>query len=147
MTRIAPRESEVKAVIAVMESEEYDSPEAMARAIITTVAGELSHRTTQGVAAGFPGEPASLAAGPFYHKDDVSKFIEKAQEAGLWARTARLSSPDCIKDSDALEAGFCECGHVKEIHVVKVSKGIAGPPKECGITECDCRSFTKRKAA
>lgn len=147
MTRINPRESEIAAVVALMESEEFDSPEALARAIVVTVAGELSHRVTQGVAAGFPGEKASLAAGPFYHKDDVQKFIEKAQEAGLWARPARLSSPDCILDSEALEAGFCECNHVKEIHVVKVSKGTAGPPKECGITECDCRSFTKRKAA
>jgi hypothetical protein len=145
MTRINPRESEVAAVVYLMESGDYETPEALAKAIIATVAGELSHRTTQGVAAGFPGEPASLAAGPFYHKDDVQKFIEKAQECGLWARTARLSSPDCILDSDALEAGFCECDHRKEQHVVKVQKGTAGPPQECGIAECDCRGYTKRK--
>lgn len=146
MTRISPRESEIAAVIAVMESEEHDSPESLAKALITTVATELSHRTTTGVAAGFPGEAASMAVGPFFHEAEVKNFIEKAQEAGLWARTARLSSPDCILDSDVLEAGFCECGHQKEQHVVKVKKDKVGPPQECGITECDCRNYTKRKS-
>lgn len=132
--------------MALMESDQYETPEQLAKALVVTIATELSHRTATGVAAGFPGEPASMAVGPFYHKDDVSNFIEKAQECGLWARTARLSSPDSIREADALEAGFCECGHQKEQHVVKVKKGVASAPMECGITECECRNYTKRKS-
>jgi hypothetical protein len=147
MTRINPRANEVAAVVELMEHGYYETPEQLARAIVVAVASELSHRTTIGVAARFPGETASMAVGPFFHKDDVSSFIEKAQECGLWARTARLSSPDSIRDQDAVEAGFCECDHQKEQHVVKVKKDVAGKPQECGITECDCRNFTPRRKA
>lgn len=149
MTRINPRDAEVDTVVNLMESGDYETPEALARAIVVAVAGELAQRTTLGIAAGFPGEAPSMAVGPFYHSDDVKKWREEAQEAGLETRVRRLSSPGALRPAEALETPSCECGHQKDQHVVKVKSGKVGPPRECGVlpdgkTKCDCRAFTRK---
>lgn len=149
MTRISPRDSEVETVIDLMESGDYETPEALAKAIVVAVAGELAQRTTLGIAAGFPGEAPSMAVGPFYHAEDVKKWREEAQEAGLETRVRRLSSPGALLPAEALETVSCECGHQKEQHVIRVKNNKPGPPRECGVlpdgrTKCPCGSFTRK---
>lgn len=145
--RLTPRKSEYGAVIALMESEEYETPEELAKAIVIKVAEELQHRDTVGVVARFPGEqPPYLSVGPFYHKADVDNWRQEAQEAGLETRTGSLSSPDCLRPSEALRNGFCECGHKEEQHVVYGRKGKETSPRDCGV--CDkgiCKQFVQRK--
>lgn len=148
--RLSTRKNEVDAVINLLESDEFDSAEALAKAIIVTVAEELSHRDNmQGVAAKFPNEDGFvLAVGPFYHKADIDSWCEEAQEAGLETRVAPLSSPDCLKPAEAVKSGFCECGHKQEQHVRYGKKDKEGAPRDCGV--CDkgvCNQFHQRKEA
>jgi hypothetical protein len=147
--RLNPRKNEYEAVIALMESEDYETADLLAKAIVIAVAEELSHRDTTGIAVRFPGEKGPyLAVGPFYHKADVENWRQEAQEAGLETRTARLSSPDCLRPPEAVRSGFCECGHQREQHVVYGKKGKETAPRDCGV--CDkgvCKNFTQRKEA
>jgi hypothetical protein len=147
--RISPRQNEVDAVVALMESEDYETADLLAKAIVVAVVEELSHRDTVGIAARFPNEEHdTLAVGPFYHSQDVRKWRQEAQEAGLETRTAPLSSPDCLRPPEAVRSGFCECGHKREQHVVYGKKGKETAPRDCGVCEKGvCKNFTQRKEA
>lgn len=113
---ISPRSNEVQAVIEVLESEEYESPEAMARAVVKVLAAELAKRDTLGVAAGFPGEGPVLAVGPFYDSKDVKKYVESAQECGLETRIRRLGSPLPIEPTEPLKSPCKGCEHDPVFH-------------------------------
>lgn len=113
---ISPRSNEVQAVIEVLESEEYESPEAMAKAVIKVLTAELAKRDTLGVAGGFPGEGPVLAVGPFYSTKDVEKYVQSAQECGLETRIRRLGSPLPIEPSKPAKAPCSGCEHEPVFH-------------------------------
>ena len=52
---LTPRKAEIAGVVALLESDEFDTSTGMAAAIIKLVADALSQRTTFGVAVGMPG--------------------------------------------------------------------------------------------
>ena len=124
---IQPRKAEVAGVVALLESDEFDTSTGMASAIIKLVADVLSQRTTHGVAVGMPGCKPALAIGPCYSVRDARSIAKDAQEAGMEARIARLSGTGSIKAAQALRA-FCVCGHRTEVHVWTT----------CTIAGCGC---------
>jgi hypothetical protein len=113
---ISPRGNEIDAVVEVLESEAYDSPEKMAAAIIKAVVAELAKRDALGVAAGFAGEGPVLAVGPFYDQRSVQKYVESAQECGLETRVRRLGSPLPIGPPEDPKAACAGCEHDKVFH-------------------------------
>jgi hypothetical protein len=113
---IRPRGNEVEAVVRVLESDEFDSPEAMATALVKVVATELAKRDTLGVAAGFPGEGPVLAVGPFYDQKDVKKYVQSAQECGLETRVRRLGSPLPLDPAAPAKSPCGGCEHDKVFH-------------------------------
>ena len=128
---ISPRKEEVAAVVALLESDEFDTSEGMARDIIKLVADILSLRTTRGVALGMPGQtPPAMAMGPYYTLRDAKKAVTDAQEAGLQARMARLDGTGSIKAAQVLKKA-CACGHRIEAHAWIT----------CTIVNCDCKGF------
>ena len=124
---ITPRKDEVEGVVSLLESDEFDDAGEMAKAIIKLVADVLSQRTTHGVAVGMPGCKPALAVGPFYTVRDARKCVSDAQEAGMEARTHRLSGAGSIRAAQALRA-VCVCGHRTESHVWTT----------CTIAGCGC---------
>ena len=126
---LTPRKEEVAAVVALLESDQYDTSEGMARDIIKLVADILSLRTTRGVALGMPGQtPPALALGPYYTLRDAKKAVSDAQEAGLQARMARLDGTGSIKAAQVIKR-VCVCGHRTEMHVFV----------NCAVTGCACQ--------
>ena len=125
---ITPRKDEVAAVVALLESDQFDTSTSMASAIVKLVADILSLRTTRGVALGMPGsERPALALGPYYTLRDAKRAVTDAQEAGLQARMARLDGTGSIKAAQALKQ-VCVCGHRTEMHVFV----------NCAVTGCAC---------
>jgi hypothetical protein len=126
---ISPRKAEVDAVVTLLTSDDYDTSEAMAKDIIKQVAGDLSKRTTFGVAVGFAGDNhPGLAIGAFYSVRDANKTAKDAREAGMEARVARLSGTGSIRAAQALKQ-VCVCGHKTEMHVMTT----------CAVAKCDCQ--------
>lgn len=113
---INPRGNEVKAVAEILESQSYATADEMAVAIVKVVASELARRDALGVAAGFPGEGPVLAAGPFYHQNDVKAYLQSAQECGLEARVRRLGSPLPLEPSEPAKSPCGGCEHEKVFH-------------------------------
>ena len=136
---ISPRKSEVDAVVALLESDQFDTSTSMAKELIKQVADILSNRDTLGVHAFFESSTASqyshpaggLAIGPFYDKRSADKCAADAREAGMEARVARLSGTGSIRAAQALRQ-VCVCGHRTEAHVWTT----------CTIKDCDCKGVT-----
>ena len=120
-------------MVALLESDQFDTSEAMAKDLIKLVADVLSKRDTLGVALGFAGNPPGLAVGPFYSKRDAEKCAQDAREAGMEARINRLSGTGAIRPVAVLTAAFCgTCNHRVEMH----------PNVVCYVRKCDCQELT-----
>ena len=135
---LTPRKTEIDAVVPIIESGSFDTPEAMAREVIKVVAQVLSERDTYGVHAYYKvkGAPnfGGLAIGVFYDRRDAEKCAQDVRETGMEARIARLSGTTSIKPPASLQGVICECGHRKELH-----------PKadRCKVLPtCPCKGFT-----
>lgn len=138
MTYFTPRTNEVKTVLDLLESDQYETPEAMARAIVKAVALELSSkRDALGVALKLTKETSTiLAVGPFYDKRDAEKYLEKAAENGLVGFTAPLTGTDALNfyEDTGAKRTCVSCGHAKEMHgVVKT--------KTCAVYKCECKEL------
>lgn len=130
---ITPRKAEINAIAAIIDSDEYESSEQMAYAVIKETAGLLSLRDTYGIAAGFEPGPG-LAFGPYYDARSLQKALIEAQQAGLTARKARLTGVGHLRPVE-VRSVLCECGHRVELHP-KSSKCLVLPT-------CHCKAFTQ----
>jgi hypothetical protein len=142
---ISPRSNETAAVLAVLESEEFDSAQSMARACVKAVAAELALRDQYIVYP--PGSPVGY--GPFWSETDAARAWKK-EIGSSFDGQARLLRTFAWTAQDERNAE-CECSHPKEIHVVRGPKNKPGKPSECGRViggaPCPCPSFSPRKAA
>jgi len=129
---ITPRKAEVEAVIALLESDDFDTSRAMAVQIVKQIADDLSRRDTKGVALSFPGQPPGLALGPYYSTRDAQKALTGAREAGMDARICRLSGTGAIRPIAVLTSECGTCGHRVEMH----------PKVECYVHKCECKELT-----
>jgi hypothetical protein len=135
--RLSPRKAEIEAVTAILTSDEYDSEQDMAKALIKTIAQILSERDTYGVGIGFAnsnGLPGyGLVVGPYYSRADAQTCMTEAQEAGMEVRGGRLCGTTSIRSPEARVGGCGECGHHKELHP-KSYKCLVLPT-------CGCKGF------
>lgn len=136
-----PRGSEVAAVVAVLESDEFDDAKAMAQAIVRALAKELTLRETYVIVP----PDAPFGYGPYWSQKDAEKAWE-TEIGSSFGRRGRLLRAFPWTEQDELNAS-CECSHQKENHVIPGPKNKPGKPSECGRTGCPCKSYTPRKVA
>jgi hypothetical protein len=141
--RLTPRSEEVKAVIEILESDEYDSAQAMAKALIKEVAEILSMRDWWAVAHRFAGdETGGLNWGPYSSVTEAQKAYEKFIGAGE-ARAVKVYSAGHLEAMAVGKKwkGFCEvCHHAKSLHM---SEGNSRD--KCGLSNCKCPKFKEIK--
>lgn len=140
---LSPRSSEVAAVVAILQSGEFDDETAMAKAIVRTVAAELSLREAYVL---YPPN-CPFGYGPYWSETDAARAWKKEIGSSFVGKAQLLRTfPWSVQDEQ--NAG-CECGHVKEIHVVRGPKNKPTKPSECGRiiggAPCPCPSYTPRK--
>lgn len=141
---ITPRADEWKPVVALMESGDYDSAPALAKAIVKAVYDEILKRDWFAWVYRFPsGEPV-ICRGPFSSEKEVEKYVKKLGIDGEHLILA-MGSPhgDLQGDADArtvIAPPMCSwCGHPKYTHD---HKGYAG---KCACRGCACRKYLPPK--
>lgn len=140
--RITPRTDEVKAVIAILESDEHDNAQSMAKALIKEVADMLDMRDWWALAHRFSAQDDGLNWGPYSSPAECQKAAEKHIGAGE-ARAVKIFSAgrlEAMAEGKKVK-GFCEnCGHAKSLHLADgSSRG------KCGIHKCRCEKWKEIK--
>lgn len=144
---ISPRASEVAAVTAILESDDFEDSKAMARAIVQTVAAELCKRDARGVAAGFEASSPALAFGPYWHKADAAKAVEWARGCGMYAREALLMAPSRAMSRPDAWSGVmmcATCGHHKAIHDPRWGCSIKRNTLRPSPGDCPCDQYKEK---
>ena len=129
----SPRGNETKAVLDLLESDEFDSAEKMAKAIVSAVAGQLAQRRTFIIVP----KGAAFGYGPYWSEADAGKAWRE-EIGSSFSGTAALLGANPWAPKDEIVPG-CACSHQKEQHVLR---GKNNTPSECSV--CECRSYTKR---
>lgn len=129
-----PRGSEVKAVVDLLESGDYETSEDLAKTIIQTLVGELAKRDAYGIARGLRTDDLRIPHGPYWDKRDAERAVKASREAGLVAFMAPLSSP-VLPEPQRSSLARCEgCAHAVQFHD---SRGCWTFTKD--RTRCECR--------
>lgn len=139
--RFTPRGPEVKRVVAVLESEEFETPEAMAKAVIKEVVDLLSFRDTYAGTLRLKDGEHGLNFGPFYSAGDVKSYVSSLAVGGTFG-VAPLHAPAPIKANieglDDTSPWCLECGHPAYAHLADGSSRGG-----CGLSYCDCTKYKK----
>ncbi len=140
--KLTPRGDEVKAVVAILESDEYDSADKMAKALIKTVADFLDYRDWYALGHRFEGDSAVVGWGPYASESEAVKVAEKVSLGGIWT-VKHLSSPGVllgnVEGAPPGTKGFCQkCGHAPFMHLIDGSSRGA-----CPLPNCGCDRFKK----
>ena len=138
---ISPRAEEVKAVQAILESEEYEDSKKMARAIVVAVAKELQRRSTLMVALQGGSGGGAFPVGPFYDKRSAEKWANSAAQEGwpvlgispFGAPARTVHANDEVPQSLAT----CACGHVGALHDKRWGCCVYVAKKK----QCECDAF------
>ena len=147
---ITPRKTEVDAVVAILESGEYDSSEEMGRAIVKVVAAVLQSRDGYGVAIGLKTDDLRLPHGPYFTILEAKRVVKEAEARGLVAFIAPLlGAANALTEEAEATHKRCVCKHPQVLH------GSAIKPKAvtsigCGVfmkdkTKCPCRGYEMEK--
>lgn len=112
--RLTPRKEEIKPVIEILESDKYDSAEAMAKALIKEIADILWMRDWYVLGCKFREEDTfALPYGPFASDSEATSFAKKYGPGGV-AQTVKIYSPgrlQAMRDGKAGWPGYCAtCG-------------------------------------
>lgn len=143
---LTPRRNEIAAVVSILESDEFDSPEEMARGIVKAVVEELSKRNGYGVGIGLRSDNLRIAHGPMYSILEAKRVVKEAEARGLVAFIAPLlGAASALRDDEEAKAKRCVCGHPQVLH------GSAIKPKAvtsigCGVylkdrSKCPCKGY------
>ena len=145
---LSPRKNETDAVVAILESGAYDDAVDMAKAIVRSLGTELARRETFVV---FPPN-APHGHGPFWTQTEAERAWTKEIGAHFSGAGRLLRTFPWEPKADELAA--CECGHEREIHVIRGPKNKPGKPTDCGVllrktkdSKCPCVTYSPRKAA
>lgn len=142
---ISPRKNEIDAAITVLQSEEYETPEQMARALVKSISAELSKRDAFGVGIGLRTDNLRLAHGPYYTQLEAKRVVREAEARGLVAFIAPLlGASNALREEEEAMNKRCVCGHPPQLH------GSAIKPKAvttigCGVykhnVKCPCKGY------
>jgi hypothetical protein len=143
--RFTPRKEEYKAVVDMLESDEYDNADQMAKALVKAVADMLWQRDWQAVTLGFDGK-AAWSYGPFSSESEADKFAQSCLGLGnnVQYRKTLLASPARVVGhlfGAPGVKGFCKtCGHSPFDH------GTDGSSRgKCFLPECECAKWAEIK--
>lgn len=137
---ISPRKDEYAPVVALLESDQFDSAAALAKAVVKTVYDELLKRDWTAWVYRFPSGGPVLAVGPFTSDSEAAKYGKKSGLDGEHM-ILTLSSPYGEHHGDVearamLNPPMCSwCGHPKHTHA---HQGYAG---KCAVGHCSCPKF------
>lgn len=143
--RLTPRSEEVKAVVAILESDEFDSAQAMAKTLIKEVAEILSMRDWWALAHRFKGDTSGgINWGPYASPAEAQKAAEKYIGAGEFKAVKVYSAGQVEAKAEGKKwKGYCEvagCHHAKFLHMADgSSRG------KCGLSLCKCEKFKEVK--
>lgn len=139
--RITPRKDETERVVALLESDEFDSADKMAKAIIKEVADILSMRDYYAITHRW-GDNKGINWGPYGSESEAAKVAEKLQLGGKWGLVKVYSSGMLAARMDGKLGwkGLCQsCGHVAEDHLM-----VASSRGRCAREDCkQCETWTK----
>jgi hypothetical protein len=147
---ITPRKHEVEAVTEILDSEAFDGPDDMAKAVVKRVAHLLAERDGKEGVGMYLTVLEGCPFGPFYGAGDAERWAANAKtELGLEGRVIRLWAPNTYDtDDEAERAPLCTCGHQKERHVEKKKRDQVRYA-ECGVwfqstkQWCACTTYQK----
>lgn len=125
-------------MVNILTSEEFETPEDMARAVIKAAAEALEYRNTYIAVSG------ALAVGPYATPKAAEKVLPVLQGAtGKSAAVALVGSPGHLDGSleGAEWPGYCECTHNKAMHLVDGNSRSRCAVCERGV----CDKFKERK--
>lgn len=141
LPKITPRGNEVKAVEAILESDEYESAAKMARAIVVAVHQEMFARDW--FIVGFNNDGSNLLYGPFATDSAAYKAMPSLGVGGLAAvfkvrslsgRAEQLAGID----GETVAANCAWCGHPQPTHEFPRKHG-------CVVRGCTCKNFRKEE--
>lgn len=142
---LTPRKNEIDAVLAILESEDYDDAASMAKELIKAVYAELGKRDGYGVAIGLRTDDLRIPHGPFATILDAKRVAKEAEARGLVAFVAPLlGAANALAEEAEATHRKCKCGHPSVLH------GHAMKPKAmstlgCGVyrnkVKCDCKAY------
>lgn len=146
MPNLTPRKDEVRRVMEVLESTEFDSGEAMAKAVIKEVHSIFEEREWTALLWKAPGvseNTLSLAWGPFTSETEAVRFAKRLDAGGL-ARALPLSSVGMMEAHIATtatgKAKNCpNCDHPVGTHMHERAIG------RCMVVRCKCKSLAKKE--
>lgn len=144
MPNLTPRKDEVRRVLAVLESPDFESGEAMAKEVIREVHSIFEEREWTAIAwRDKPdGTGLSLAWGPFTSATEATRFVKRLDVGGV-AQVVTLSSVGMMLSHIAAsakgKAKFCpNCKHPIGTHLHERRIG------QCMARHCKCKSMTPR---
>lgn len=137
--RVTPRKDEVAAVVELLESDQYDSANALAKDVIKKVAELFAKRDWYAWVWREHPDAFQLAFGPLSSESEASRLAKKVGLGGqnmtlhLYSTAAVLS-----KHGELPPSLFCTtCGHPDHAHEVPRYNG------RCWIKKCGCKSLNK----
>ncbi|WP_394615916.1 hypothetical protein JNUCC0626_40335 [Lentzea sp. JNUCC 0626] len=139
--RITPRKDEISAVAELLESDAYDSAEALAKAVIKRVAEVLADREFYaGVHRFGPGQ-LQLAWGPFTSDAEVVKFAKTAALGGEWMSLKLCSTGAFLaRREKTLAQPSTHCSTCRHPHGAHEHPKFGG---RCAARGCTCKQDTK----
>lgn len=141
--RITPRRDEVETIKTILESEDYDTPEAMAKAVIAATADLLELRDWQALTLVNSDGTRWLSFGPVPSAKEAEKLARTLAIGGRFGITTLYSvghmRANCTGKAGL--KGFCTdagCGHPPFAHAFNAaSRG------KCVLSGCTCAKYCK----
>ena len=135
-----PRKNETDAVQAILESEDYETPTDMAKAVVKALADELLKRELHVIVP----QHGAQGWGPYWTRTEAERAWRKeigAAEVGPAGllRVFPWAPPEAVVQSTKP----CSCGHAAEQHVIKQDRrGKTTGPYECGVCPANVKKGT-----
>lgn len=141
--RLTPRADEVEQVVAILESGEYEGPQAMAKALIKEVAEILAMRDWWALAHSWDDGASGMNFGPFASEADAKGLAAKLACGGTAVNVKLHSAGQIVAQVDSKKGAkdFCQdprCGHAGWSHLMDgTTRG------RCALDACSCRGWSK----
>lgn len=143
--KLTRRRDEIARMVAILDSDDYDTSEAMAWALLNEAVEIVTNRDLYAVVP----QGAPCGFGPYATDTEATRAWDKqvgpvAGQNGGYLLPIRPFPPEPV-----VEGGGCrECGHPEWLHVANKN----GKPTDCAFGysrsnkkgSCSCRSFTRR---
>jgi hypothetical protein len=137
---LTPRIKEVSAIVAVLEREDHETPQALAKEILKLCAELLAQRESIVVGIGLQSDDLYIPHGPFWSLGDAKRVIKAASERGFKSDLRNVwPSDDAVPERVTERVTCADCGHVKSMHASFGCAVMSRVPKAV----CPCSGFKR----